>query len=116
MVSADKPKGGSGGTVLVVGLIICCLVGYNWADGSGWIPHSGKTNVKFPMHAWEVGEYLTCAAVTIPKSEPDLDCSGDALDSSTVREMDVTLWGQMGEKPVIFKCQRTTESINCHLP
>jgi len=114
MVRTDKHRSGSGGA-LTVGLIICCIVAFNWADGSGWISHSGKINVKFPKHAWEVGEYITCAAVNLPKTETDLDCSGDPLDSTTIREMDVTLWGQVGDHPVIFKCQRTSESISCHL-
>jgi hypothetical protein len=116
MVSTEKPKSESGGTAFVIGLIICCLVGFERIDLSGWVPHSGKANVKFPKRAWEVGEYLTCAAVTLPKTETDLDCSGDPFDSTTIREMDVTLWGQVGEHPVIFKCQRTAESISCHLP
>jgi hypothetical protein len=115
---AHKPAswGEVGRGFFFVGLAVVLLLCYNALDGYGWIPHSGKTNVKFPKHAWEAGEYLTCAAVTLPKTETDLDCSGDPFDSTTIREMDVTLWGHVGEHPLILKCQRTAESISCHLP
>jgi hypothetical protein len=115
MASAGKPKSGANAG-LTIGLLILCWAGYNWADGYGWIAHSAKTNVIFPKHAWEVGEYLMCDAVTVPNSESNLDCSRDVLNPGTVREMDVTLYGQINDKPLTFKCQRTAESISCHLP
>src|SRR5580704_2673756 len=85
-------------------------------DHAGWIPHSGKANVKFPNRAWEVGEYVMCSAIELSNHETHLDCTDDASDSGTVREMDVTLRGQISAaRPIFIKCQRTTESISCHL-
>ena len=88
---------------------------YDRIDVAGWIPHWGKRNVTFPKHAWEVGEYIRCAAVTLPKTETSLDCA-DLHETGTIREMDVTLWGQTTENARIFVCQRTAKSISCHLP
>jgi hypothetical protein len=115
MADTDEAKGDSGCAPIIVAMIICCVVGYLWGDANGYIPHSDKANVTFPKHAWEVGEYVKCAVVKFPKAETSLDCS-DLFDPGTVREMDVTLWGQTGEQVRIFVCQRTSESISCHLP
>ena len=95
---------------VIVGAIVIAGQAYDVADHDGWISHSRSTQVKYPHHGWEVGEYVTCAAV-----DRILNCEDNFLEPGTVREMDVVFWGQVGPKPTIYRCQRGENSITCHL-
>jgi hypothetical protein len=101
--------------VMVIAVVVVAVSSFDSLDHSGWIPHSGKTDVKFPAKGWEIGEYVMCIAIKSPKTETDLDCYGDLRDTENVREMDVTLWGQIEKGGTIFNCQRSADSITCHL-
>jgi hypothetical protein len=93
------------------------IAGSAWdaADQAGFISHSGNAQVKYPHHGWEIGEYVTCAATTSSNAEPILNCEDEYLEAGTNREMGVTFWGRVEDKPKIFKCQRGSDSITCHL-
>ena len=95
---------------LVLGVLGIINAGYLQADQAGWIRHSANTEVKYPHHGWEIGEYVTCAGV-----DRILNCEDNILEPGIVREMDVVFWGQVGPKPTIYKCQREENSITCHL-
>lgn len=105
--------------VRVITVVVCLLIAvyaYNRIDGTGWIPHSGNAYVKFPQGGWDFGEYEACAAIKSPKAEANLDCSGGLGGAEAIHEMHVTFYGKTAEKPRIFRCQRSANSIICHLP
>jgi hypothetical protein len=112
---AEKPKSNIGCGVAIVLVLVMIIGGYDDIDKSGWIPHSRKVQVKFPNHGWEVGEYVSCAAISADGTRTELDCGEGFLSTGTVRELDVKFWGVVGKDPVIFKCQRAQDAITCHL-
>jgi hypothetical protein len=109
----------------MIGLIVfvAVVVGvYEDASDKGWIPHSSKALVAFPVQNWELGQYVLCTAQTWNNSANGahgivLNCTGESLGASPPREMDVKFWGVVSEKEwTNFSCQRLQDSIVCRLP
>jgi hypothetical protein len=95
---------------------VCGAAAYEWADESGWIPHSATIDVDFPPR-WELGEYVACFATKVDDNSPViLDC-GEGLAGGQIREMDVKLWASIkpSKDGVPVKCRREQDSISCHL-
>lgn len=100
--------------MLAVGMAV---EAYEGADAYGWIPHSGQLQVIFPLHGWEVGEYVDCYATKVVDNSPViLGCEGNH-PGTEIREMDVKLWAKVSptKDGIAVKCQRSEDSITCRL-
>jgi len=114
-MAQKSDSAGVGCLLIVIFVVVCAVAGYQAADDAVYIPHSGNAKVEYPAHVWEVGEYVTYAALNQGNPELLLDCSGPKVKEEPIREMSVTFWGKVETKPKLFKCQRNSDSITCHL-
>jgi hypothetical protein len=84
--------------IVIVFIAVLCEVGYRAINERGWIPHTDKVRVFYAPEGWEVGEYISCEAGTLPESGLNLQCTGTG-PAGAVREMDVTFWGTVSATP-----------------